>query len=284
MRTVKEVSNMTGISVRTLHYYDEIGLLKPSVLSEAGYRLYDDKALETLQQILFFRELDLPLKQVKLILENPDLDKDQLLNSQKKMLELKKERLERIIASIEDILKGDNKMDFSVFSKADIEQMYNDIEKKLTDEQKEIFVKEYGSMEAFRKQFLENSSTEEAQKNFAKVVEWYGNKDSAQAAATNPDNAKIAEAYGKRLEQVTRKLAAKVGADVNTLEVKEIVGEMDFVSKQLYQMEDVTAFLLDMADKYVNNTEMQKRLDAVYGEGSTLFIGKALQAFYKPEK
>ena len=72
--------------------------------------------------------------------------------------------------------------------------------------------------------------------------------------------------------------------DVNTLEVKEIVGEMDFVSKQLYQMEDVTAFMLDMAEKYVNNTEMQKRLDAVYGEGSTLFIGQALQNFYKTEK
>lgn len=284
MRTVKEVSELTGISVRALHYYDEIGLFKPTACTEAGYRLYDDKALETLQQILFFRELDLPLKQVKLILENPDLDKDQLLNSQKKMLQLKKERLERIIASIEDILKGDNKMDFSVFSKADIEQMYNDIEKNLTDEQKEIFVKKYGSMEAFRKQFLEKSSTEEAQKNFAKVVEWYGSKDSALAAATSPDSAKIVEAYGKRLDQVTKKLAAKVGADVNTFEVKEIVGEMDFVSKQLYQMEEASAFMLDMADKYVNNKEMQKRLDAVYGEGSTLFIGQALQAFYKPEK
>lgn len=175
-------------------------------------------------------------------------------------------------------------MDFSVFSKADIEQMYSNIEKNLTDEQKEIFVKEYGSMEAFRKQFLEKSSTEEAQKNFAKVVEWYGSKDSALAAATSPDSAKIVEAYGKRLDQVTKKLAAKVGADVNTFEVKEIAGEMDFVSKQLYQMEDVTAFMLDMADKYVNNTEMQKRLDAVYGEGSTLFIGQVLQAFYKTEK
>ena len=91
MRTVKEVSNLTGISVRTLHYYDEIGLLKPSVLTEAGYRLYDDKALETLQQILFFRELDLPLKQIKLILENPALDKEQLLTGQKRMLELIKE-------------------------------------------------------------------------------------------------------------------------------------------------------------------------------------------------
>ena len=70
MRTVKEISDLTGISVRTLHYYDEIGLLKPTDKSEAGYRLYDDKALETLQQILFFREFDIPLKEIKAVMEN----------------------------------------------------------------------------------------------------------------------------------------------------------------------------------------------------------------------
>lgn len=281
MRTVKEVSALTGISVRTLHYYDEIGLLKPTVLSEAKYRLYDDKALETLQQKLFFREFDLPLKQIKEILENPDLDKNQLWNSQKRMLVLKKERLERIIASIEDILKGENKMDFEVFSKADIEQMYQDMERNMMEEQKEAFVKEYGSMEQFKKQFVEKASSEQAQKNFAKVLEWYGDKESALKAAANPENAKIVDAYRKRLTEVTKKLAAKVGTDVNSFEVKEIVGEMDFVSKQLYQMNDMTGFMLDMAKKYVNNTEMQKQLDAVYGEGSTLFIGQALEAFYK---
>lgn len=281
MRTVKEVSALTGISVRTLHYYDEIGLLKPTVLSEAKYRLYDDKALETLQQILFFREFDLPLKQIKEILENPDLDKNQLWNSQKRMLVLKKERLERIIASIEDILKGENKMDFGVFSKADIEQMYQDMERNMMEEQKEAFVKEYGSMEQFKKHFVKNASSEQAQKNFAKVLEWYGDKESALKAAANPENAKIVDAYRKRLTEVTKKLAAKIGTDVNSFEVKEIVGEMDFVSKQLYQMNDMTGFMLDMAKKYVNNTEIQKQLDAVYGEGSTLFIGQALEAFYK---
>ena len=70
MRTVKEISVLTGISVRALHYYDEIGLLKPTKKSEAGYRLYDDKALETLQQILFFREFDIPLKEIKAITDN----------------------------------------------------------------------------------------------------------------------------------------------------------------------------------------------------------------------
>ena len=67
MRTVKEISDLTGISVRTLHYYDEIGLLKPTEKSDAGYRLYDDKALETLQQILFFREFDISLKEIKAV-------------------------------------------------------------------------------------------------------------------------------------------------------------------------------------------------------------------------
>lgn len=140
MRTVKAVSNLTGISVRALHYYDKIGLLKPSMLSGAGYRLYDDKALEILQQIQLLRELDLPLKQIKFILSNPGLDRKQLLSSQKRMLERKKERLERIIASIDDILKGDNKMDFDIFSKAEMEQMYLDMERNMADEQREIFV------------------------------------------------------------------------------------------------------------------------------------------------
>lgn len=72
MRTVKEISDIAGISVRTLHYYDEIGLLKPTEISEAGYRLYDDKALEILQQILFFREFDIPLKEIKAVIENPE--------------------------------------------------------------------------------------------------------------------------------------------------------------------------------------------------------------------
>ena len=106
MRTVKEISELTGISVRTLHYYDEIGLLKPTQKSDAGYRLYDDRALEILQQILFFREFDIPLKEIKAVLENPALERNQILQMQRKMLVAKKERMEHLIASIDDILKG----------------------------------------------------------------------------------------------------------------------------------------------------------------------------------
>ena len=273
MRTVKEVSKITGISVRTLHYYDEIGLFKPTLVSEAGYRLYDDKALEILQQILFLREFDMPLKEIKAVLKNPDLDKNELLKSQQKLLILKKERL--------DILKGENKMDFEVFNKTDIEQMYRDMLKNMTDEQKNIFIKEYGSMEAFEQHFLGSAASPQAQKNFEKVVEWYGDKESAMTAAANPENPEILEAYQKRLDAATEKLVSRMGADVDSFEVKEVVGEIDFVSKQLYQMKDVSAFMLDMADMYLKNETLQKSTDQKYGEGASVFIGRALRTFYK---
>ncbi len=94
MKTVKEVSKLTGISVRTLHYYDEIGLFKPTEVKETGYRLYDDKAIDKLGQILVFRELDLPLADIKLIMDNPDLDRNTVLAKQREMLCLKSQRIE----------------------------------------------------------------------------------------------------------------------------------------------------------------------------------------------
>ncbi|MBS7008166.1 MerR family transcriptional regulator [Anaerostipes sp.] len=281
MKTVKEVSEITGISVRTLHYYDEIGLLKPTKTSRAGYRLYDDKALETLQQILFFREFDMPLKEIKVFMQNPDLDKKQLLNDQKKILILKKERFERIIASIDEILKGENKMDFEVFSKKDIEGMYSEMIGNMSDEQKNVFIKEYGSLKQFEEHFMESASSEQAQRNYAKVVEWYGDKESALKASANPDNSKIMQAYSKRYEDVIKRLAAKAGMDVSSFEVKEIVGELDFVSKQLYQMKDMSAFMLEMAERYQRDEKMQQRLDKIYGQGTTVYIGQALKAFYQ---
>ena len=98
MRTVKQVSELTGISVRMLHYYDEIGLLKPSEVSEVGYRLYNEEALMILQQILFYKELDIPLKEVKKIMYSPQYNKMQALENQKKLLVLKINKLKDLIS------------------------------------------------------------------------------------------------------------------------------------------------------------------------------------------
>ena len=90
MKTVNEVSKLTGVSIRTLQYYDKIGLLKPAEYTESGYRLYDDAALERLQQILLFRELEFPLKDIKDIVTRSDFDKRLALDQQIELLELKK--------------------------------------------------------------------------------------------------------------------------------------------------------------------------------------------------
>ena len=157
MKTVKEIAKLTGISARTLHYYDEIGLLKPTKKSEAGYRLYDEKALETLQQILFFREFDISLKEIKTVIQNPSIDKSQILQMQRKMLVAKKERIERLIAGMDDILKGENQMGFEIFNKSEIEEMCNAMIKDMKEEQKQVFVEQYGSIEEWKKEFMKKA-------------------------------------------------------------------------------------------------------------------------------
>lgn len=116
MRTVKEVSKLTGVSVRTLHYYDQIGLLRPSQVTEAGYRLYDDTALEKLQQIMLYRELEFPLKDIKNIMDSSDFERNRALRQQIEMLTMKKEHLENLITFARGIeLLGVKYMDFTAF-------------------------------------------------------------------------------------------------------------------------------------------------------------------------
>ena len=91
MMTVNEVSKLTGVSIRTLQYYDTIGLLKPIEYTESGYRLYDDTSLERLQQILLFKELEFPLKEIKKIIDAPNFDRNKALEQQIDLLTMKKE-------------------------------------------------------------------------------------------------------------------------------------------------------------------------------------------------
>ena len=108
---IKEFAALAGVSVRTLHYYDEIGLLKPADVDEAtGYRFYDESSLLRMQEILFYRELDFSLKRIVEILSAPTYDKTEALREQKQLLILKRERLERLISAIDKAEKGENVM------------------------------------------------------------------------------------------------------------------------------------------------------------------------------
>ena len=128
MKTVMEVSRLTGVSVRALHHYDAIGLLKPSKVTEAGYRLYDNNALRRLQAILLFRELQFPLKEIKNILDSPVFDPDEALRQQIHLMELQKQRLEDLIHLAHDIqTKGFDTMDFHTFDKTKQEQYAEEV-------------------------------------------------------------------------------------------------------------------------------------------------------------
>ena len=117
---ISELAKLTGVSIRTLHYYDEIGLLKPAFVNEQnGYRDYDEKSLERMAEILFYRELDFPLKSILQILSSPDYDKTLAIRRQKELLTLKKQRLERLISVLDNAEKGEISM--SVFDKNEYE-------------------------------------------------------------------------------------------------------------------------------------------------------------------
>lgn len=147
MKTVHEVSRLTGVSVRTLHHYDAIGLLKPARTTDAGYRLYDDAALKRLQNILIFRELQFPLKEIKAILDSPEFDPKEALEQQIGLLELRRKHIDELIAYARRIQKeGEKTMNFSTFNKEEINrykeevrerwgstQIYKEYEKKTKD-------------------------------------------------------------------------------------------------------------------------------------------------------
>lgn len=145
MKTVKQVSELSGISVRTLQYYHEIGLLELTKLTDSGYRLYDDGALETLQQILFFKELDFSLKEIKGIIEDPAYDKTAAYRQQKQLLEAKRKRLDKMICLLEKLEQGERCMSFAEFDTKEYFDMLSDFRR----EHEDAVIKSFGSMEAF---------------------------------------------------------------------------------------------------------------------------------------
>ena len=181
MMTVNEISKLTGVSIRTLQYYDKIGLLKPAGYTQAGYRLYDDTALETLQQILLFRELEFSLKDIKKIIENPSFDRCKALEQQITLLTLKKEHLENLIDLARGIKSiGVKNMDFSAFDTQKIDAYaaqakaawgttpeYHEYEEKAKDrtaeQQKSINIQMMNIFVEFGRIRGENPASEKAQ-------------------------------------------------------------------------------------------------------------------------
>lgn len=130
MKTIHEVCEMTGLTPRTLHHYDAIGLLKPGRVTESGYRLYGEGELARLQTIMLFRELEFPLKDIKTILNTPDFDQQEALGQQIKLLELRAAHLNRLIRSAKDLQQGGKNMDFQAFDQSELDQYAQEVKER----------------------------------------------------------------------------------------------------------------------------------------------------------
>lgn len=241
MKTVNEVSKLTRVSVRTLHHYDEIGLLKPTSTTEAGYRLYDDTALERLQHILLFRELQFPLKDIKEILDSPSFDRNKALEQQIELLTMKKEHLENLILFARGIkLLGVKYMDFSAF------------DTKKMDEYAAQAKESWGKTEAY-KEFEEKSKgwTEEIEKNLEiEVMSMF-----AEFGAM------------KDLDAADEKVQAQV---------KKL---QEFFTEHFYNC--TPQILAGLGRMYSGGGEFTENIDKVGGKGTAEFTNRAIQIYCK---
>lgn len=238
---INEVAKLTGITVRTLHYYDEIGLLRPSKITEAGYRLYEDEALETLQQILFFRELDFPLSEIKKILTNSAFDKSEALHKHRELLAKKRDRLDGLINLVNDTIKGEKTMSFKEFDRTEIENC---------KEQYAAEVKErWGETEAFA-QSEEKTSGYDSQK-------WKGLNDEGndllKAFATVSNHSPDSEAA----QVLVQKWQA-------------------YITANFYDC--TTEILSGLGLMYVNDARFQENIDK-NGKGTADFMAKSIAYF-----
>ena len=172
-------------------------------------------------------------------------------------------------------------MELEIFNKNEIEMIYSAMVENMTENQKKMFVEQYGSMEEWKKAFIEKASTQEAQENYAKVVEWYGSKEKALEASMNPQNEDIQLEYQKRMSAICQKLADNMDKNVDSAEIRSLIEEYDSLTKEMFQMSNASTMVLEIAKTYRENKEMQAAQDSIYGAGATEYMGKAMEAFYK---
>lgn len=277
MKTVKDVSEITGVSIRTLRYYDEIGLLKPTKLSDSGYRLYGNKALEKLQEIMFFRELEIPLIDIKRIIERPDYDKEQVLLAQKNFLERKRNRLNGIIELICDVMKGVNTMSFEPFCIEDVQKILDHTLACMPKESLKEQIEKYGSEEKYKEYLASGFANEQA---MADLIKWYGCKEKAMEAVLQ-SNGKSEDFKPKQDEnEKIYKQFMTARKENNTQLAQEAVEKLAQNYKKLFCLDNARHILLDLAKEYVSHDKLTEATDSQYGSGCAEYIAKAIQLYY----
>lgn len=241
MLTVKEVSKLTGVSIRTLHYYDQIELLEPTEITEAGYRLYDDIALERLQQILLFRELEFPLKEIKGILESDNFDRNKALNQQIELLTLKKEHIENLIEFARGIkLTGVKNMNFEAFDSSKIDEYANRAKEQ------------WGKTDAYK----EFESKEK-------------NRTKEESDRLGKDMMKLFTEFGEMMNEGMSAEEEMVQKQVKKLQ--------DYITKNFYQC--TNEILHGLGKMYAGGGEFTENIDKFGGKGCAEFTANAIAVY-----
>lgn len=241
MMTVNEVSKLTGVSIRTLHYYDKIGLLHPSDITDAGYRLYDDAALERLQQILLFRELEFPLKDINRIINDKDFDRNKALNQQIELLTLKKEHLENLITFARGIqLTGVKNMDFAAFDTRKIDEY--------TKQAKE----QWGNTDAYKEFEVKNK-----------------NRTKEDQAVITKDLMNVFVQFGQMMGEAPE--SEKVQLQVKKLQ--------EYITEHFYTC--TKEILSGLGKMYGAGGEFTENINKAAGDGCAEFASKAIEIYCK---
>ena len=239
MMTVNEVSKLTGVSIRTLQYYDKIGLLHPAKYTEAGYRLYDDAALETLQQILLFRELEFPLKDIKEIIGSPDFDRSKALEQQIELLTLKKEHIENLI----DLAVGIKVMGVKPLT-------FNAFDTRKIDEYAAQAKASWGTTPAY-KEYEEKSK-----------------------GRTKEDNQKIYQG----MIDIFAEFGAIRNTDPASEEAQALVKKLqDYITEYMYTC--TKEILSGLGKMYAGGGDFTKNIDSFGGEGTAEFASQAIEIY-----
>ena len=261
MKTVKEVSELTGISIRTLRYYDEIDLLKPAKVTEAGYRLYDESSLKNLRQIMFFREMEVPLSEIKVIMKDSESDNRKILETQKMMLEIKRNRLNGIIEWISDVLKGEDKMSFELFNEDDIQKIIQHSLEIMSEEDKKIINEHYGDMEKFKESVAESFKDEKACEHLIKI---YGSKEKAVEASLKTTGSREEVAEQKNEIDLIYKQFVCAMENPDEKMSMDAVKKLGESCKKLFKLDNARTLLLEMAKDYLNHSRLEEYTDKQY--------------------
>ena len=258
--------------------------MKPTQMTESGYRLYDESALEVLQQILFFKELDFTLKEIKVIMENPQFDKKAAFEKQKELIRLKRDRLNGLLELLDKLIHGETCMDFKKFDMSEYFQALGEFKATHTAE----IIRRLGSMEQFDELFgdLQSQEVEIAEaavrqygsiENFTKAM-----KENFQNYLSEGPVISENEVDGimEKTELLTKRLTADLTRDPSSAEVQAAVSELIAFCEESNRGIDMGEnYWLLTAEAYQSNPVYLEVNDRKYGEGASKFIGSAIKEY-----